>query len=323
MPEAGALQAACDELLADFRRQPATSARACLVTIFGDSVEPHGAEVWIGSLAQLVEPLGFNERLVRTSLNRLVHENLVGARRLGRRSFYGVTAAARAEFARAEARIYHRRREPWDGRFTLVAEPGGLGALERATLRQHLGWLGFGSFSPTLHVTALDRTAETDTLLGELGLSGRVALLRAEAGGAGLGHGELAAATATGLPGLAIAWQDFLERFSGLADAAEGAEGSAGVSPETAFVARTLLVHAYRRVALKEPELPAELWPADWEGDTAFALAGRAYRALDGPAEAHLRAVAVTPDGPLGRRDSAYAARYRTAPRPARTVTAR
>src|SRR5438309_10142175 len=96
------LEARCAPIVRQFRDQPDTSARTLLVTVFGDSIEPHGAEVWIGSVARLVDPLGINERLVRTSLNRLVVDGLLAARRLGRRSFYSVAPSARPEFLGVE-----------------------------------------------------------------------------------------------------------------------------------------------------------------------------------------------------------------------------
>lgn len=68
------LQDRCTSLIRGFRQRPDASARTLLVTVFGDCVEPHGGEVWAGSLLRLVEPLGINERLARTSLNRLVGE---------------------------------------------------------------------------------------------------------------------------------------------------------------------------------------------------------------------------------------------------------
>src|SRR5688572_2157943 len=114
------LQDRCAALIRGFRQTPDTSARTVLVTVFGDGIEPHGGEVWAGSLLQLVEPLGMNERLGRTSLNRLVGEGLLVTRRHGKRSFYSVTPQARRDFHRAERRIYHPRGDPWDGRWTVV-----------------------------------------------------------------------------------------------------------------------------------------------------------------------------------------------------------
>ena len=41
---------------------------------------------------------------------------------------------------------------------------------------------------------------------------------------------------------------------------------------------RTLLIHEYRRVLLRDPRLPAALLPLDWPGAAAFALCRDFYR---------------------------------------------
>ena len=309
---AATLQDRCGRLIDEFRSRPGTSARAVLVTIFGDSIEPHGGEVATGSLVRLVAPFAINERLVRTSLTRLVGEGLLTTSRHGRRSFYAVTPPARLEFRSAEDRIYHRAREAWDGRWTIVVEANGLPPAARTALRQRLGWLGFGILAPPVHVTPADRTGELTELLAELDLHGQVAVFRGRAPGTvGLPDRALVAATAADLDALRPAWEAFLRRFAPVAEADPRA-----VDPETAFAVRTLLVHEYRRVVLREPELPAELWPPGWVGDRAYEVAADAYRYLFPDAEAHLAAAAETPTGPLPPADARYGTRY-TDPAPA------
>jgi phenylacetic acid degradation operon negative regulatory protein len=299
-----ALQDRCGEIVKGFRQRPDTSARTLLVTVFGDSIEPHGGEVWLGSLAGLVAPLGISERLVRTSLNRLVGEGLLAPRRIGRRSFYSVTPTAHHEFWSVEDRIYQRHRRPWDGRWTILVETNGIGGGARADLRQRLGWLGFASLSPGVQLCPTDRTVDLEVLLDELRLTGQVAVFRGEAdAGLGLADHRLAQRTSD-LEALEPSYQAFLRRF-GRAGQAVGE-----VVPDTAFLVRTLLVHAYRRIALREPELPAGLWPDAWIGDEAYDLAARLYHALDPAAEAHLAATCETPDGPLPPLDSRYRERF-------------
>jgi phenylacetic acid degradation operon negative regulatory protein len=300
-----ALQVRCADIVRHFRQRPDTSARTLLVTVFGDSVEPHGGEVWIGSLAGLVAPLGISERLVRTSLNRLVGEGLLAPRRIGRRSFYSVTDSAHHEFWSVEDRIYRRHRGPWDGRWTILVETNGISTAARGALRQHLGWLGFASLTPGVQLCPADRTADLEVLLHELRLTGQVAVFRGEAeGGLGLADRRLAQRTSD-LDALEPTYQAFLRRFG------RAAETEAGeVVPETAFLVRTLLVHAYRRIALREPELPAGLWPERWAGDRAYDLASRLYHALDPAAEAHLAATCETPAGPLPPLDPRYRERF-------------
>ena len=296
------LQDRCRRIVGRFKRQPDASARTLLVTIFGDSVRPHGGEIWTGSLVRLVEPLGISERLVRTSLNRLATEGLLTTNRDGRRSFYSVTPGAEREFASVEDRIYHRTREPWDGRWTIVAEAGGLAPPVRTELRSRLGWLGFAALSPGIQICPADRSAAVGALLDDLGAGDGVAFFRGSvvppppAGGAnGLGLDDRALARRTSdLDVLTPAYDAFLDRFTPLVNGAAG-----DVEPETAFLTRTLLLHGWRRIVLREPALPAELWPDAWVGDDAYDVAAAAYHRLSPGAEAHLACVCETPAGAL------------------------
>jgi phenylacetic acid degradation operon negative regulatory protein len=301
-------QTRCAALVRRFRREPDASARTLLVTIFGDSIAPRGGEIWLGHLSRLVEPLGVSERLVRTSLQRLVAEGLLVSRREGRLSFYSIAPAARHEFWEADRRIYHpRTATPWDGRWTVAVESGGLAGPDRTALRQQLTWLGFGSVGASAHVCPLDRTGELHQLLADLGLVEQVVVFRGEVAAAGLSDTDLAGALTGDLQALRPAWSEFVRQFTPLADDLR----AGAVEPEQAFLARTLLVHRYRRVVLREPELPAELWPQDWIGERAYATSAACYRALQASAERHLDAVCEALPAP----DPRYADRY--APRAA------
>jgi phenylacetic acid degradation operon negative regulatory protein len=266
--------------------------------------------VWIGSLLRLVEPLGISERLARTSLHRLVGEGLLVTRRHGRRSFYSVAPSARNDFREAERRIYHSRRgDPWDGRWTVVVETNGVAAPARAAMRQHLAWLGFGSLGPPVHVCPLDRTQELGQLLPALGLAGQVAVFRGRVPSSiGLADRDLVQAMSGDLDGLERAWRAFLRRFRPLADAV--VDDRAAVDGQTAFLTRTLLVHAYRRIVLREPELPGELWPPAWPGETAYGVAARCYQALAAGADGHLARICDAAGAALPAIDRAYAGRY-------------
>ena len=52
----------------DFLRDHPVRANSLIITIYGDSIAPHGGSVWLGSFINLVKPLGINDRLVRTSV---------------------------------------------------------------------------------------------------------------------------------------------------------------------------------------------------------------------------------------------------------------
>jgi phenylacetic acid degradation operon negative regulatory protein len=300
------LQARCDALIRSFRQKPDASARTVLVTVFGDGIEPHGGEVWAGSLLRLVEPLGMNERLVRTSLNRLVGEGVLVTRRHGKRSFYSVTPLARREFLQAERRIYHRLGDPWDGLWTVVVNTSDVAPPARAAVRQHLGRLGFSPLGPSVHISPYDQVDALRQVLSDLGLVNQLAVFRGEVPATvGLEDADLARVVSSELKGLEPAWRKFLRRFRPLVEEPDG-----DLEPEAAFLAQTLLIHNYRRIVLKEPELPAGLWPPGWVGDAAYDVAARCYHLLSGAAEAHLLAVCEDGGAPLLPLDPDYADRY-------------
>lgn len=50
------------------------------------------------------------------------------------------------------------------------------------------------------------------------------------------------------------------------------------LSPQDCFLARLLLIHEYRKLLLRDPQLPDELLPADWEGKAARLLCRNIYK---------------------------------------------
>ena len=247
------------------------SARSVLVTILGDTVVPLGGTVWLSDLIAMAEPFGFNERLVRTSMFRLVSERWVENERMGRRSRYSLTPFGRNEFAVAESRIYHRRPTAWDGTWTLAF----VGNEPEAELTRHLGWHGFAEIAKG--VLALPRADVTGTRQVVDGLEVEPAPMIATAHftDAGPVADIDSFRTGSGLDRAEAAYRDFVDRY-----------GWTGELPDAldrldSFALRTMLVHDLRRARLNDPELPNELLPTDWVGTRAMALAGPAYAAVD------------------------------------------
>jgi phenylacetic acid degradation operon negative regulatory protein len=73
---------------------------------------------------------------------------------------------------------------------------------------------------------------------------------------------------------------------------------------------RVRLVHAYRRIVLKDPLLPGELLPACWPGAEARRLCALVYRQVREPAERWLDQHAVSADGPLPPPDQSLYRRF-------------
>jgi Phenylacetic acid-responsive transcriptional repressor len=71
------------------------------------------------------------------------------------------------------------------------------------------------------------------------------------------------------------------------------------ITPEHAFVVRTLLIHEYRKIHLRDPLLPHSLLPKDWIGAEAYTLCQSLYRKVFKEAEAYVSDTAVNLGGPL------------------------
>jgi len=283
-------------------------AKSLIVTVLGDVVEAHGGGLWLGNLIALVAPFGINERLVRTSVLRLSREGWLGARQIGRRSYYELTAAGRQRIRESGRRIYAGPRTIWDGRWHLVLT--GLGEISegpRARLRRELRWLGFGALGPNIfaHPQA-DREALRNVLEAHE-LRNEVVVMR---GGtealAGVAPSHELLGRAFDLSDISVTYGDFLHRFAPFRETTDWS----AIEPASAFRLRILMSHEFRRVRLRDPALPAELLPKDWIGGRAWTLARDLYEALMAASDAHLGAVAESDTGALPEPPLAYYDRF-------------
>ncbi|MBC7415345.1 MAG: phenylacetic acid degradation operon negative regulatory protein PaaX [Herminiimonas sp.] len=274
-------------------------AKSLLVTLFGDAINPHGGKVWLGSLIALMAPFGINDRLVRTSVFRLGEEGWLSGQRDGRRSLYTLTPSGARRFQRAYDRIYRPARTDWDGQWTLVmAPPETVDAGARAALKKELLWEGYRGLATGLHAhPAADQDALSE-LLARLELTTNVFVCLAHeaslVGGKPLR--DLADLHWDNAP-IAAAYRDFLVAFTPLANALEAdPESLKRHAPQVAFVMRSLLIHAFRRIQLHDPHLPAALLPSDWPGVAAYDLSQRLYRLTAPTSEVHLMQLLLEED---------------------------
>lgn len=288
------LDSACNLIVEEFRSQPTLRAGSLITTVFGDSIAPRGGTVWLGSLIRAMAEFGISERLVRTSVFRLVRDGWLQSSQVGRRSFYSLTDEGREKFRAATHRIYGEPVMDWDGEWCLLLLSN-LDAGAKETLRRECGWLGFGALSANVLAHPAPDASDLETLLKRAGAADEVVIVsgRTEKSDASM---RKLVGSAWNLDDIDTRYEQFVAMFRPLYGALQK---SRSVEPRTAFVTRTLLIQEYRKVLLRDPQLPVELLPAGWHGTMAYQLCRNLYRGLHEAADGYLSEFMETADGPL------------------------
>ncbi|ASK35362.1 phenylacetic acid degradation operon negative regulatory protein PaaX [Alcanivorax sp. N3-2A] len=289
----------CDQLgllIERFQQRRPLRTGSLIITLFGDAIVPRGGAIWLGSLIELLEPMGINQRLVRTSVFRLTREGWLMAEKVGRRSYYGLTAAGRRQFEKAFKRVYAASQPAWDGAWTLVVL-NQLSAELRGEARQELEHMGFGGFSPTVLAHPGLERAELNATLQEINaLDDAIIFETRNQESFAPRPLRLQVREAWNLDQLSVGYREFLEQFRPLWNQMKKAKR---LEPRECFLARVLLIHEYRKLMLRDPLLPEELLPSDWEGRAARQLCRNLYRLAYRGAEEWLGEYAETAEGPL------------------------
>jgi phenylacetic acid degradation operon negative regulatory protein len=294
---------AAAELVARFRRQRPLRSGSLIVTLFGDAIMPRGGAIALGSLIALAAPFGLNERLVRTATARLAKDGWLEGRRAGKLSEYRLSGDGRERFAEATRRIYGEPDTVWSGRWTVIVLPP-MRAAERKKLKEDLIWRGFGELAANVfaHPELDSRSFGAQRRSGPLS---KVMIFDAN-----LADGDAPqrlVALGWDLDDLGLRYRRFVKRFERVLAALQG---SRAPDAQACFIARTLLIHEYRRLHLRDPLLPLASLQADWPGVRAAALCRAIYSRVFAASEVHLSRIAAQLDGALPAPEASVMQRF-------------
>jgi len=286
------------------------SGTSLISTIFGDSVLHRGGNISLASLIQLLELFGFNDRAVRTSVFRLVKNDWLCSDKIGRTSFYRITDSSRSTYLQAEQRIYNDQMKEWDHYWDLILMSS-LDTENKALLKKELEWLGFANISTNLMAYPGGNRIELQRLLVDLNMSEQVVVFKAET--LQLFNNSVDTIgrmlrTNWPIDELRQRYLQFLDIFReiGVLLMQENEQ----LEPVQAFQIRTLLIHYYRRILLKDPALPLELLPTDWPAISARTLSMNIYKKVFEPADEYFLSVAATAEGPMPNATAHYWRRF-------------
>jgi phenylacetic acid degradation operon negative regulatory protein len=235
---------------------------------------------------------------VRTSVYRLAREGWLTASQDGRRSLYRLTGQGLARFEHAYRRIYAPPAQDWDGRWDIVFAPA-LEGRERRNLRKELHWEGFAAIAGGVFVRPA-RPGDPGALAAIFNAPGAqdrpAVICGRDAPGLKARSLQDYARECWRLASVAAEYRGFLARFEAVI---RHFRDAARVDPERCFVVRSLLIHAFRRVTLHDPQLPLEMLPSHWPAPAAYALCRDFYRLTQRESEQHLRTTLATDGDPL------------------------
>jgi phenylacetic acid degradation operon negative regulatory protein len=253
-----------------------------IITVYGDAIVPRGGSLWLGTLSAFLHAIDIGDGVVRTAMSRLAADGWLERSRVGRNSFYRLAERGRETFRTATEHIYNAHPPPPGSGFVLVLPGNGS---DREATRMALQAAGFGSAGPGVWVAPAGTPVPAEA--GDA--------LRLDAS-ADAGTRRRLAAQSWPLDQTASAYRRFLAEFEPLQTTlAAGGD----LSDRDSFIARILLIHAWRRIVLRDPVLPADLLPPDWPGTAARALCADLYHRLLPASERWLDAHGQAEGGPL------------------------
>jgi phenylacetic acid degradation operon negative regulatory protein len=241
------------------RTQVGTTPQHLLMTLLGHYWFGRSELLPSAALVELLAEFDISTPSARAALNRLTKRKLLISAKRGRNTYYGLSASATPLIEQTLKRIVTfgaRDGRPWDGVWTIVAFSVPEAQRDvRHSIRTNLHLLGFAALYDGLWCSPWDDRDGALAMLSDVGADWST-VMRAQIDA----RSTVQAMSAWDLDAVKQRYREFEEEFSPmLNDARRGA-----LTASQALVARTKVMDGWRKLVLLEPDLPAELLPADW-----------------------------------------------------------
>ena len=265
--------------------------RSLVFDLFGDYLRYRGGEARLRGLVALMDCFDVPESTVRVVAARMRKEGWLDGRREGRETVYALTDASWRLLDEGRERIFGRAPGPWDGQWHMViySVPEADRAL-REQLRKKLSWLGFGLLSASVWISPHDRIAEVRRSFADQP-SVRIDALHARSEGVAADRDM--AARSWDLTALGKEYGELLDRYRPRLARYRAGE----LRGREALVERMRLVHDYRLLPFRDPDLPPELLPEGWAGRLAHEVFLEAHGLLRAEAEGYVDEVVAAAGG--------------------------
>ncbi|WP_188385322.1 phenylacetic acid degradation operon negative regulatory protein PaaX [Ornithinibacillus halotolerans] len=255
-----------------------------IFTLFGDYIRHYDNVIWIGSLIRLLQEFGHNEQSVRAAISRMNKQGWVESNKIGNKSYYSLTDRGKARMDEASKRIYKTEHPSWDGNWRILVYtiPENKRHL-RDELRKELVWSGFGLLSNSCWITPNPLEEQVNRLIDKYDIHEYISFFQASY--IGTNDQEELVQKCWNLDEINEKYQLFIQEYSQKYVIDKNKMEKGELSDGSCFVKSALLVHQYRKFLFIDPNLPQELLPNMWLGDSAASLFTDYYKMLNEPAK--------------------------------------
>jgi phenylacetic acid degradation operon negative regulatory protein len=257
--------------------------RAIVFTLFGDYLRYCGGEARLGVISELMSLFDVDPGTTRVVMTRLRHDGWFETVKQGRETVYRLTVEGWRLLDEGRDRIFKHPQTPWSGQWSmvLVRFPETHRAA-RDEARRSLAWLGFGQLTASTWMSPQDRLEAAGRALAD---SPTVSLDLLTCSSSGLEHDRSIASRCWDLDALDADYVAFLREYGSAPDA----------SGLDALRLRVRLTNDYRLFPFRDPDLPADLLPADWHGHQAHRMFAELHSRWAPAAEAEIERLVGVP----------------------------
>jgi phenylacetic acid degradation operon negative regulatory protein len=239
------------------------SGTSLIISLYGDYLWTCGGGIWLGSLINSLEILGINQRVVRSSVFRLHKDGWLTISKVGRKSYYYLAQEKYNEVLSANKKIYHSENPVWNGKWNIIHTS--LGPVNHCKDKlQYLRYKGFGCFDKDFFIQPYLKEMAQETkeeIIGKIP-SAKI-FQQAELFYDNFDIVENMINKSWDLSKIESEYNDFYSRFYPVFNMINSL-GESSLTDEDAFKIRLLVIHFYRKIIIKDPDLPLELLPSNW-----------------------------------------------------------
>ncbi|MGW5446378.1 PaaX family transcriptional regulator [Streptomyces asiaticus] len=257
-----------------------------ILTLYG--LYARGEHNWlsVASLIGLMADLGVESRAVRSSVSRMKRREVLRGERREGVAGYSLADSTLHTLAEGDVRIFRRARASREDGWVLVVFSVPESEREkRHALRTALTRLGFGTAASGVWIAPGHLADEARRTLERRELSSYVDIFTGDH--VAFGDPRQKVRSWWDLGELAAMYADFLHRYGPVLDAVTHREPQ----PLEAFRTYVPMLTQWRRMPYRDPGLPLELLPPEWNGVAAGELFDRLHTLLSAPAAAHAAGV--------------------------------